>query len=79
MKLFAYGSNLCRHRLRRRVPGAAFLALLPFTWYLRYVRVGAAERGLPAAYRRRLEAQPCRPDPDRSRARDHLLVPAGLA
>lgn len=169
MKLFAYGSNLCLHRLRRRVPGAAFVgrarldgyqlrfhkrgfrdgsgkanvlhtgnaaehvwgavftcpdeekclldhaeglgsgydeevlqvcredgtlervrayvadpatiddALLPFTWYLRYVREGAAERGLPAAYRLRLEEQACRPDPDRTRARGNLLVPAGLA
>ena len=47
---FAYGSNLCASRLRRRVPSAACVGR-------------AREHGLPADCVAMLEAWPEKPDP----------------
>ena len=49
-------------RAAARRPGLA-----PWDWYHRLVLRGAASFGLPAAYQRRLAAQPALPDPNRRR------------
>lgn len=45
--------------------------LRPFDWYLAYVRAGAAEHGLPPAYRQMIESVASVPDPDPQRAAQH--------
>ncbi len=46
--------------------------LTPYTWYLRYVVIGAKEHNLPQEYIRKLESVRASLDPDEDRNRCHV-------
>jgi hypothetical protein len=48
--------------------------LLPYTWYLNHVLVGAREFALSATYIARLEQQEAIPDPDSTRAAREIAI-----
>lgn len=52
-------------------------ALRPFGWYHALVAAGAAEHGLPLAYRQQIDAVATLADPDRERAQLHFALARG--
>jgi gamma-glutamylcyclotransferase len=49
-------------------------ALLPYTWYKRFVVEGAKQHSLPTDYIARIEAMPATEDPDRARDSENRRI-----